>query len=212
MTTIAFPPSGSLPSSSLRRAIIAAFFVPTIATGFGVGTGGASSHDYLKMRGDKGYRLGHYPIDSELTAASKFDRSPIEDIRKIQGIFRISVTELSQILSVSRQAIYDWLNGRAIAVENLAKLKDFASAADLLEREGLELTSYVLKRKIRDGMSLVDLFRSGNPAETAAAELIRILRTERDQKEVLLKRVSSRKRKPVGAYDDWSVPILNERT
>jgi predicted transcriptional regulator len=134
----------------------------------------------------------------------------VENISRIRAILIPTVTDLAGLLSVSRQAIYDWQAGKPITAENSARLEELAKAVDLLAIEGLRGTSQALRRPIRNGKTFFDLVKEGAPAESAARGLIQIIRTENDQREALRKRLAGRKRPSREAFEDIGVPMLNE--
>jgi hypothetical protein len=132
--------------------------------GLQVGTGGAVTIDYLKMRGSKGYSFVAYSPGSESRTRSHTS-SPADDLDYVRTVLRPNVTDLAKALGVSRQAIYDWQAGRPIAEGNAARLQDLARAADLFAREGLQATAHGMRRPITQGKNLFDLVREGGSAE-----------------------------------------------
>jgi hypothetical protein len=178
--------------------------------GFQVGTGGAATIDYLKMRGSKGYAFVAYSPDRESPTTSRAS-SPVDNLDYIRTVLRPSVTDLATALGVSRQAIYDWQAGRPIATENVARLQDIARAADLFAREGLQATAHVMRRPIADGKNLFDLVRDGGSAEAAARTLIDVVRRELRQRENLKSRLAKRARPTREDFRDLGAPMLDEK-
>jgi len=180
--------------------------------GLQVGTGGAATIDYFKTRGSKGYALVACACDLDRKAPGTWRvASPADDLDHIRKVLRPSVTELAKIMSVSRQAIYDWQAGRPIAAENVARLKDIARAADLFAREGLEATAHVVRRPITNGKSIFDIIRDGGSAEAAAQTLINIVRRELQQREGLKARLANRARPTHEHFQDVGAPMLDEK-
>jgi hypothetical protein len=182
--------------------------LPIVA--FQVGTGGAATIDYFKMRGNKGYPFLAYDPRPELrippTAAS-----PAENLEHIRSVLRPSVTDLAKALGVSRQAIYDWQAGKPIATENAARINDIARAADLFAREGLQATAHAMHRPISNGKNLFEIIRDGGSAETAARTLIDIVRRELKQREILESRLAKRTRPALEDFRDLGAPMLDEK-
>ena len=178
--------------------------------GLQVGTGGAATIDYLKMRGSKGYCFVTYSSDSESPTTSRAS-SPADNLDYIRKVLRPSVTDLAGALGVSRQAIYDWQSGRPIAAENAARLQDIARAADLFAREGLQATAHVMRRPIANGNNLFDIVRDGGSAEAAARTLIDVVRRELRQRESLKSRVAKRARPTREDFRDLGAPMLDEK-
>jgi predicted transcriptional regulator len=134
----------------------------------------------------------------------------VENIDRIRAVLIPTITDLAAILSVSRQAIYDWQAGNPISPENLARLEGLAKAADLLSLEGLRGTSQALRRPIREGKTFFDLVKAGASAEHVARGLIEIIHTENDQREALKRRLAGRKRPSREAFEEIGLPMLSE--
>jgi transcriptional regulator with XRE-family HTH domain len=116
---------------------------------------------------------------------------------------------LAQALGVSRQAVYDWQNGKAIGAFNVARLADLAKAADVFAREGLTSPSQLLRRPIKGGKSFFELVREGGSAENAIRDLVSRVRRELLQRQVLAARLENRKR-PEIPWEDYGSPVLDE--
>lgn len=177
---------------------------------FEVGTGGQQTVEFYTLRGAKGYA---YPVDCR-RPSSENDASPIrtsvEDLGLIRKVLRPAVTDLAVAIGVSRQAVYDWQNGKPIAAENAARLADLARAADVIEEEGLTSTPQLLRRPIAGGKTLFELVREGGSAEGAAKNLAGRVRRELEQRQMLAARLAYRKRKGPGS-ESYGSPALDEQ-
>jgi transcriptional regulator with XRE-family HTH domain len=178
--------------------------------GFEVGTGGASTVAYLRKRGNKGYPLASYSV-SETAEDATVNRTPAQNLAQIRAVLKPAVTELADILRVSRQAVYDWQAGKPIAPDNAARLADIARAADAFALEGLSGNREILARAITEGKNFYDLIRDGRAADAAARALIEIVGVEMRQREALRKRLAARKRPAREAFEDIGAPHLEER-
>jgi transcriptional regulator with XRE-family HTH domain len=201
-------PTLAYPTARQRTFIYAGFVgLSLTATALAVGTGGQPTADYYRQRGVKGYALAAYdPITDTQPLAV---RTPAEDLTHVRATFKPSVTELANALGVSRQAVYDWHQGKPVAPSNAARLADLARAADVLASEGLSTTGNVLRRPIIAGKSLFDIVRDGGSAEEAARKLLQIVQREQRQRERLTIRLAGR-RQPVGPLEDYGPPMLDE--
>lgn len=173
-----------------------------------VGTGGVHTAEYYRLRGPKGYAFVAYDPASaigELTSS----RTPTEDLSHIRAVLRPAITDLAHALGVSRQAIYDWQNGKPVAAENAARLAELARAADVFATEGLTASAQLLRRPIASGKRLFDVAREGGSAEEAAKKLIQMVRRELRQREILAERLANRKR-PSAPSDSYGIPALDE--
>lgn len=186
-----------------------AAIVSVIAFGLGIGTGGAATLDYLKERGERGYRLANFPASPTGRMFGK--RAPAEDIDHIRKVLIPSMTDLANALGVSRQAVYSWHDGKPITQENAVRLSDLGQAADLFAQEGLAVSARLLRRPIAQGKNLLEIVRDGGSAKEAASVLIDIVRHEADQHHLLQTRLAKRPRPSRDEYEDIGIPTLNER-
>jgi transcriptional regulator with XRE-family HTH domain len=181
---------------------------PLTVFGLGVGTGGQTTEQYYKQRGERGYAYAPYEGFSSNSKILNV-RTPAEDLAHIRAVFKSTVTELAALCQVSRQAVYDWQSGKMVAPENAAKLADLANAADLFEAEGLSSASRALRRPIKGGKTIFDIVRDGGSAEEAAATLILVLRRELEERRMLADRFVGRR--TIGDNSaDYGVPMLDE--
>jgi hypothetical protein len=189
-----------------RAALLAGIVAPLTVFGLRVGTGGETTEQYYKQRGERGYAYVRY---EGLSSNSKIlnVRTPAEDLAHIRAVFKSTVTELAALCKVSRQAVYDWQSGKMVAPENAAKIADLASAADLFEAEGLTSASRALRRPIKGGKTIFDIVRDGGSAEEAAATLVLVLRRELEERRMLADRFGGRRK--IGDSADYGVPMLD---
>jgi hypothetical protein len=119
--------------------------------GLQVGTGGAVTLEYLRTRGSRGYQFPAVNPDRVVRTPLPATVSPAKILAHIRTVLRANVIDLAKALRVSRQAIYDWQANRSMAADNIDRLQDIGRAADLIAREGLETTAYLLRRPIAAG-------------------------------------------------------------
>lgn len=208
---------GQLYSSTSLDSWIALSFLPAQPSperigplGLEVGTGGYETFEYLVTRGDRGYRLTLYEW-SQGVAEAILGATVTEKIMRIREVLVPTMTDLAVLLHVSRQAVYDWLDGKEITAENLERVEGLVKAADVLAVEGLRGTSSALRRPIRGGKTFFQLVQQGASPEDAARALVRMLRVEAEQRQALQKRFASRQRRPSReVFEDFGIPILNE--
>jgi transcriptional regulator with XRE-family HTH domain len=172
-----------------------------------VGTGGEQTVDYYRQRGAMGYPLARYDSARKITASS--NRTPVDDLSRIRTVLKPAVADLAHALGVSRQAIYDWQNGKPIGSANASRLAALARAGDVFAAEGLTSPSQLLRRPIKGGKSFLDLVRDGESPEDTIRELVSRVRRELEQQQMLAARLANRK-KPKIAWDDYGSPMLDE--
>ena len=202
-TALVYPPAWSTVSVLAR--------VSLIAVAFQVGTGGAQTADYYKQRGPKGYAYASMPCyDSPQAIGNSTNvRTSTENLAHIRTVLKPAVTDLALALGVSRQAVYDWQNGKSITSENAARLEDLARAADVFAEEGLTASAQLLRRPVASGKTLFDIAREGGSAEEAARILVHRVRRELQQRQLIAERLANRKR-PAKSADDYGTPVLDE--
>jgi hypothetical protein len=185
--------------------------VSLTAIAFQVGTGGEQTADYFNQRGPKGYA---YPSmtccgSGPGTNNSTNTRTPTENLAHIRAVLKPAITDLALALGVSRQAVYDWQNGKPITTGNAVRLEDLARAADVFAADGLTASTQLLRRPIDSSKTLIDIAREGGSAEDAARNLVQRVQRELQQRQMLAARLANRKR-PAAPTEDYGTPIMDE--
>ena len=179
-----------------------------IPMAFLTGTGGQSTEHYLLLRRDAGYAPAIY-IKAKATTVLQAIRSPAQSLDHIRRTLKLTVTDIAGRMGVSRQAIYDWQNGKPIADENAARLDLVARAADVIVAAGIPSTSLVLNRKIINGKTLADFAFAGTRVEQAIGTLIQVLQREAAQRALLDRSLARTARRPP-LPSDYGAPALDE--
>lgn len=135
-------------------------------------------------------------------------RSPSENLARIRHVLAPAISDLASTFGVSRQAIYNWLNGESISEANAARLADLANAADVLALANVKKKSILLKRKFANGKTLLQVAQSGESATDAAYKLIKIIEREAEQRERLTSRFAGRA--VAKATVDFALPASND--
>jgi transcriptional regulator with XRE-family HTH domain len=171
---------------------------------FAVLTGGVSDSRVQLRR----LQPASYLHDAVLPAVeTEAVRTPLEDLLRIREVLSPAISDLAITFGVTRQSVYNWLNGEPVADPNAAKLRDVAQAADFLAHEGVTVNSTLLKRKFSSGRTLLQVAQGGESARDAAAELVRILRREADQRARIAARFAARAKTPATA--DFDLPAAD---
>lgn len=170
----------------------------------GLGTGGELSLEHLQR---STHEVRHmWPAVEVADVASV--RNPAEDLVRIREVLKPAVSDLATTFGVSRQSVYNWLNGEAVADENAAKLQDLAQAADVLAHEGIEVNAALLKRKFANGRTLLQVAQAGESARDAALQLVHIHKREAAQRERMKARFANRPKTQPSA--DFDLPSAND--
>lgn len=120
-------------------------------------------------------------------------RTAAENLERIREVLSPVVSDLANTFGVSRQAVYNWLNGEQPKSEHIAKLRDFAQAADIVAEAGIPITGALLKRKVIEGKNLFEVAHDGGSARNAAQLLVQMVRREATQRERMTARLAGRK-------------------
>lgn len=136
-------------------------------------------------------------------------RSPGEDLALIRNVLKPAVSDLATSLGVSRQAVYNWLNGEAVTQANaISKLKDLAKATNVLTQAGVTINAALLKRKFFHGKTLMQVVQAGESASDAAQLMVHIHQREVAQRERISAQFANRKNTPATA--DFDLPEAND--
>ncbi len=168
-----------------------------------LGTGGELSIEHLQRS------LSPNPIITSSVVEAVPERSPNENLARIRKVLTPAVSDLAVTFGVTRQSIYNWVNGEPIAAENAKRLRDLAQAADLLSDAGIGVNASLLKRKFANGKTLLQVAQAGECARDAAILLIQIFKLEAKQRDRLNTRLASRPKTPATA--DFDLPASDNR-
>jgi len=171
-----------------------------------VGTGGELSPQQLQRSAQQAQHMVSVVDVAEIEQV----RTPGENLLRIREVLNPAISDLATTFGVSRQSVYNWLNGEPVADENAAKLQDLAQAADVLSHEGVSINAALLKRKIDNGRTLMQIAKAGESAMDAALMLVQIHKREAAQRERMNARFANRAKTPASA--DFDLPAANDHT
>jgi transcriptional regulator with XRE-family HTH domain len=170
------------------------------------GTGGVTSPSYFNQRQQRGYAFVQLRPSGQTLV--RYFRGPEACLAQIRAIFKLSISDIASIFGVSRQSIYNWIAGEKPSQDNVERLDDFARAADLFLSDGFAGPSYLVRRKLEHGKTLLDTVRDGGSAQNAARSVLQIAQKESSQREALQRRLANRTAAP--DYSEIGAPMLNE--
>lgn len=139
----------------------------------------------------------------------ELERTAAKALARIREVLKPSVLELSQLFSVSRQAVYDWQEGAQPSPPVAGRLEQLAIAADVFEEAGLLVDSKTLRRKISGGHTLLDVVLSNGDAVGVARRLVSTLRREAEQQARLQQQLAGRKSRRADP-NDYGAPSVSE--
>lgn len=170
----------------------------------GIGTGGELSLEQLQRTAQTAQHSASIAEVAEIEPA----RTPSEDLTRIREVLNPAISDLATTFGVSRQSIYNWLNGEAVADGNAAKLQDLAQAVDVLAHEGITVNAALLKRKFSNGKTLLQVVQAGESARDAALLLVQVHKREAAQRERMNARFAHRAK--TSATADFDLPASND--
>lgn len=184
--------------------------ITAVACAFLIGTGGAMTPAYFKQRQEKGYKYAQVEYGARAHSVRPL-REPKDNLAHVRSVLKPSISELAVLFGVTRQTVYNWMSGERPSPESAEKLDDLARAADVFLAEGMSTSSYLLKRKLHNGKSIVDVVREGGSAQDAARTMIQFTQKEIAQREALQRRLANRTR-PNWDQSEFGIPMLDEES
>lgn len=169
---------------------------------FAVGTGG-TFHPSQLQAATKGQMQR-----CDMVVPPQAPATPKEHLMRIREVFSPAISDLASSFEVSRQSIYNWLNGEPVAEANAQKLQDMARAADLFAAAGLKADASLLRRKFSQNRTLLQLVQAGESALEAMTLLIPVLQHEAQQRAQMATLFFGRKSEAVSA--DMDFPAAND--
>jgi len=178
---------------------------PNIGT---AGTGGIESEDYLQ----RWYLvpLGYRNVLVIMLPAPTNQAPFVELMQEIKAGFGRTMTRLPEVFGVSRQTLYNWLNGETPKPAHHEKLSQLAEAARVFSASGFKPTSFMLDRKVSRGKSLLQLLAEDADGRATAEKLLRIVRRGKESDAVLEQLLGERVRTRHLDASDIGPPVLNE--
>jgi transcriptional regulator with XRE-family HTH domain len=122
------------------------------------------------------------------------ERTSADNLRRVLEIMKPSVKDLASLFEVSRQTIYNWLNGDEPRAEQAARLRALATVADIVAAENIADPSRLLKRAGVGGASLWDIVKEGGDVEEFARQLVQVGHVEHSKMAKLNEKFANRRR------------------
>jgi hypothetical protein len=136
---------------------------------------GTGSNCTLQFYRDRiGYKI--FPIiERVLIKPAEISKPFAHLMLEIKEGFGRTMTRLPIVFGVSRQTLYNWLEGDTPKQAHQAKIIELAEAARVFAAAGLKPTPAVLDRSVANGKSFLALLADGADGAAAAKSLIRIV-------------------------------------
>lgn len=152
-----------------------------------VGTGGDVNPTYYRLREAK------LVVDRcEQDCLTTVRPGTSADLLLIHSVLKMSVTDISDCVGVTRQTYYNWKAGKEIKLGNAYKLGNLREAAAVLAKESIDANAVTLRRPLRDGKNLFEIVSQGGDGAVAAKKLAAVLHEEEKQSRALAARFADR--------------------
>lgn len=140
-----------------------------VLSGFMLALGGTGSvYDVARVHEWGGMVADRVPFQLDIHDAGKGQqqrpdlRSASRHLDNIRAVLNPAIAELASVFGVSRQAIYKWISGESTPeADNFERIRALSEVADAFREAGVARASSVLKMKVFDGRSLLDLVGEG---------------------------------------------------
>lgn len=168
------------------------------------GTGGVS--EVVSAR-----RLGGYDVLFLLKpgSSSEVEVGPHAKLmQQVKAGFGRTMSRLPEVFGVSRQTLYNWLNGETPKPAYQDKIYQLAQAAIAFEAMGFKPTPASLERRLLHGKSFLQLLAQGEDGKEVAHKLVRVERRSVDSQSRFDAMLGGNKARPDAA--DMGVPAFKE--
>lgn len=137
----------------------------------GSGTGGVESVSFIMSR--QGYSP-YAVLKVQSTAAHKALTPYAELMKQVKTGFGRTMSNLPAVFGVSRQTLYNWLNGETPKEQHQNKIVQLAAAAHAFTAASFKPTTLSLERTVAESKSFIELIKHGADGEETAKKLIRL--------------------------------------
>ncbi|MFS2099411.1 hypothetical protein ACCC97_10645 [Variovorax sp. Varisp85] len=141
---------------------------PPLPTFGDAGTGGVETQDFYILR--TGYRPFEVVVQLSLNGGRPFAKQ----MEAVKAGFGRTMSRLPTVFGVSRQTLYNWLDGETPKLQHREKLSALVDAAAEFKRRSFVPTSAALDRKLVRGKSFLDLLAEGANGTAVAKQLMDI--------------------------------------
>lgn len=96
-------------------------------------------------------------------------------MEQVRAGFGRNMSRLPEVFGVSRQALYNWLNGDTPAASQHARIRNLAEAAAVFLESDFKPNSASLDRVLSGGKSFLQLMSEGADGRATAEKLVRVM-------------------------------------
>lgn len=153
----------------------------------------------------------YFCITSEADNLLVTKNNSASSLQSIKDEFKLSMAELARVFDVSRQSIYEWMDGKPLSDENSLKLNKLYGALGILKDKDIELSPHIIRRNVNGLGSISDAIKQNSDALSLAQQLKPILMVESIQRTNLARRMSNRSEAST-SISDYAAPAFFEKS
>ena len=166
------------------------------------GTGGLAGERFIR------HGMGYRPFEVLESIQPIVDAPYVKLMEQVRAGFGRTLSRLPEVFGVSRQTLYNWLDGETPKPAHQERLRQLAQAAQVFIDLGIKPTVPMLDRTVAQGKTLLQLLAAGGDGKESAKKLVRIIQRGSDASAQLDRLLAGRKA-PVKAAD-LGTPALDE--
>jgi len=148
-----------------------------------VGTGGTALEAFVLQP------FGYHRFAIIVPAPVVEDAPFAKLMRQVKAGFGRTMSRLPEAFGVSRQTLYNWIDGETPKAIHQERIRQLAEAAAVFAELGIKPTSATLDRTVAQGKTFLQLMAAGANGKETAKRLIRIVQrstASRDKLDALL--------------------------
>ena len=158
------------------------------------GTGGLAGERFIR------HGMGYRPFEVLESIQPIADAPYVKLMEQVRAGFGRTMSRLPEVFGVSRQTLYNWLDGETPKPAHQERLRQLAQAAQIFIDLGIKPTVPMLDRTVAQGKTLLQLLAAGGDGKESAKKLVRIIQRGSDASAQLDRLLAGRKA-PVKAAD-----------
>ncbi len=138
--------------------------------GLTLGTGGLAVDAFILQS------FGYKPFQVQ-TATAPIAESPYAELmQEVKSGFGRTMSRLPEVFGVSRQTLYNWLDGETPKATHQERIRQLAQAAQVFVELGIKPTPLMLDRTVAQGKTFLQLMAAGFDGKDTAKKLIKVTR------------------------------------
>ena len=186
------------------KTAMAATLITVVA--YGAGTGGVITPHGLQTLSNQCY----IPKIFKQKENKPDIRSPVEHIAFIREIFSLNMSDLANILNVSRPTIYAWLDGQEPKPEKLSYIQKLSLGAERIKTLNIVRIDSLVRRPIFNGSSFIDKLKNDEDISPYLEILKKLSDKEASGRNIQKGTKSKNVRSISEVANSYSIPLYNK--